>query len=139
MKDNALAALVLLRAIITANWTPISSPNEAASDPNLTRLDNFPTSGVEVILDPAISGGVLPYLLKPATTFSGLVGGRGDAESVAYQVAMAKFDVLRVLGEKVKDLYPPKREVDTMIRRRIAEGPWGVGGNVGARIGTLEM
>ncbi|OCK92576.1 uncharacterized protein K441DRAFT_569433 [Cenococcum geophilum 1.58] len=139
MKDNALAALVLLRAIITANWTPISSPDEAASDPILAQLDNFPTSGVEVILDPAISGGVLPYLLKPATTFSGLVGGRGDAESAAYQVAMAKFDVLRVLGEKVKDLDPPKREVDTIIRRRIAEGPWGVGGNVGARVGTLEM
>jgi hypothetical protein len=79
MKDNALAAMVLLRAIITANWTPISSPDEAPSDPNLARLDNFPTSGVEVVLDPAISGGVLPYLLKPATTFSGLVGGRGDA------------------------------------------------------------
>ncbi|OCL10015.1 hypothetical protein AOQ84DRAFT_316089 [Glonium stellatum] len=139
VKETALAALVLLRAIITANWAPIPASSNTSSDPILARLNNFPQSGVEVILDPAVSGGVLPYLLKPATTFSGLVGGRGDAESAAYQVAMAKFDVLRVLGEKVKGLEPPRREVDTMIRRRVAEGPWGVGGNVGARVATLEM
>ncbi|OCK78571.1 hypothetical protein K432DRAFT_383765 [Lepidopterella palustris CBS 459.81] len=136
VKDNALASLVVLRAIITANW---ASTEEDHSDPILIRLQQFPKSGVELILDPTISGGVLPYLLKPATTFSALVGGHGDAEDAAYQVAMAKFEVLKALGERVKQLVPARREVDTMIRRRVSQGPWGVNENVGSRIGTLEL
>ncbi|KAF2813909.1 uncharacterized protein BDZ99DRAFT_459656 [Mytilinidion resinicola] len=139
MKENAIAALILLRAIITAKWSPASQLNDGNSDAILTRLQNFPDSGLELILDPTISGGVLPFLLKPATTFSGLVGGRGDAESAAFQVAMTKFDVLKVLGERVKELQPPRSHIDGMIRRRVAEGPWGVGQNAAPRIGTMEL
>jgi hypothetical protein len=139
MKDTAISALILLRAIVTAKWSSASKLNDGSSDAILLRLQNFPDSGIELILDPTISGGVLPFLLKPATTFSGLVGGRGDAESAAFQVAMTKFDVLKALGERVKELQPPRREIDTMIRRRVSEGPWGVAGNVGSRIGTMEL
>lgn len=79
---------------------------------------------------------MLPYLLKPATTFSNLVGGRGDAESAAYKVAMAKFDVLKAVGQRLRE-GNAGHSVDAMVRRRIAEGPWGTESGAGSRIGTI--
>jgi hypothetical protein len=138
MKENALAALAYLRALITATWS--SAPIDAipATDPTYVRLQNFPRTGLDLILDPTMSGGVLPSLIKPATSYSNLVGGRGDAEDAAYQVAMAKFDVLKALGRQLEEA-GGREDVLSMVRRRVNEGPWGVGGSAGIRIGTLEL
>ncbi|KAF2473126.1 uncharacterized protein BDR25DRAFT_302131 [Lindgomyces ingoldianus] len=139
MKEHALATLVLLRSIIMSNWN--AEPHDEiipSSDPIYLRLQQFPNSGVDLILDPSISGGLLPYLLKPATTFSNLVGGRGDAENAAYQVAMAKFDVLKALGTKLEEV-GGRQDVVGIVKKRLAEGPWGVSGSVGSRIGTLDL
>ncbi|KAI4921800.1 hypothetical protein J4E90_000227 [Alternaria incomplexa] len=138
MKENALAALTLVGALITSTWSTEPIPNIPANDPTYARLNAFPTSGVDLILDPTISGGVLPSLLKPATTFSNLVGGRGDAENAAYIVAMAKFEVLKTLGRKLEQ-DGGRQDVLAMVRRRVGDGVWGDSGNVGSRIGTLEM
>ncbi|KAJ4305471.1 hypothetical protein N0V90_001002 [Kalmusia sp. IMI 367209] len=83
MKDNALAA-----------------PGASPSGHHIVM--DFPATGLDLVLDPARSGGVLPVLLKPATTFSNLVGGRGDAENAAYQVAIARYDVLKALGKRLE-------------------------------------
>lgn len=139
MKENALAAFALLRAIITSSWSSALLPDSIpTSDPTYTRLQNFPHTGLDLVLDPARSGGVLPALLKPATTFSNLVGGRGDAENAAYQVAMARFDALKALGQ-VLERNGDREDILAMVQRRINEGPWGVGGSAGSRIGTLEL
>jgi hypothetical protein len=138
MKENALAALGLVRAIITSSWSTQPPETEPANDPTYSRLSSFPASGAELILEPSISGGILPSLLKPAITFSNLVGGLGDAENAAYQVAMAKFDVLKALGRKLEE-DGGRQDVLAMVRRRVGEGPWGVSGGVGSRIGTLEL
>jgi hypothetical protein len=139
MKENALAALALVRALVTSTWsTEPLSDTVSANDPTYNRLSSFPQSGAELILEPSISGGILPSLLKPATTFSNLVGGLGDAENAAYQVAMAKFDVLKALGRKLEE-DGGRQDVLAMVRRRVAEGPWGVSGSVGSRIGTLDL
>ncbi|KAI4711119.1 hypothetical protein J4E89_003683 [Alternaria sp. Ai002NY15] len=138
MKENALAALTLVGALITSTWSTEPIPNIPANDPTYARLNAFPKSGVDLILDPTISGGVLPSLLKPATTFSNLVGGRGDAENAAYIVAMAKFEVLKTLGRKLEQ-DGGRQDVLAMVRRRVGDGVWGDSGNVGSRIGTLEM
>lgn len=139
MKENALAALTLVRALVTATWSTYPIPDIVpTNDPTFARLANFPKSGLDLILDATLSGGVLPSLLKPATSFSNLVGGRGDAENAAYQVAMAKFDVLKALGQKLEE-EGGRQDVLAMVRRRVAEGPWGVGGSAGSRIGTLEL
>jgi len=138
IKENALAALALLRALITASWS--SEPIEGLDSNDLTyaRLNNFPKTGLDLILDPSLSGGVLPALLKPAASFSNLVGGRGDAENAAYQVAMAKFDVLKALGRKLEE-NGGREDVLSVVKRRVNEGPWGITGSVGSRIGTLEL
>ncbi|KAF2852203.1 hypothetical protein T440DRAFT_446735 [Plenodomus tracheiphilus IPT5] len=138
MKENALAALSLVRALITSTWSTEPLPDIPANDTTYARLTGFPKTGVDVILDPSISGGVLPSLLKPATSFSNLVGGRGDAENAAYQVAMAKFEVLKALGRRLEE-DGGRQDVLAMVRRRVGEGVWGVGGTVGSRIGTLEL
>ena len=139
MKDNALAALSLVRAIITATWSTDPLPDVLpANDPTYQRFSSFPKTGLDLILEPSMSGSVLPTLLKPATTFSNLVGGRGDAENAAYQVAMAKFDVLKALGKRLEQ-EDGRQDVLAMVRRRVNEGPWGVGGSAGSRIGTLEL
>lgn len=138
MKENALAALTLLRALITATWSCELIPGIDADDFVYARLSKFPKTGLDLMLDPSISGGVLPTLLKPATSFSNLVGGRGDAENAAYQVAMAKFDVLKALGRELEKS-GGRDDVLSMVKRRVNEGPWGVAGSVGSRIGTLEL
>ncbi|KAG9192893.1 hypothetical protein G6011_11627 [Alternaria panax] len=139
MKENALAALTLISALITSSWSIAPLPAVSPTDPTYTRLSSsFPQSGLDVILDPSISGGVLPSLLKPATSFSNLVGGRGDAENAAYIVAMAKFEVLKTLGRRLEEV-GGRQDVLGMVRRRVGEGVWGDSGGVGSRIGTLEM
>jgi len=138
MKENALAALALVSALINSSWSTEAPPDASANDPTYARLNAFPKSGVDVILDPSISGGVLPSLLKPATTFSSLVGGRGDAENAAYVVAAAKFQVLKSLGRKLEE-EGGRQDVLVLVRRRVGEGVWGETGNAGSRIGTLEM
>lgn len=138
MKENALAALTLLRALITASWSSEILQDVHVDDSTYARLSNFPKTGLDLILDPSISGGVLPALLKPATSFSNLVGGRGDAEDAAYQVAMAKFDVLKALGRQLEQ-NGGRDDILFMVKRRVNEGPWGVGGSAGSRIGTLEL
>jgi len=139
MKDNAIAALALISALITSTWSSNPLPDMILENENVnTLLQNFPKTGLDLILDPSLSGGVLPALLKPATSFSNLVGGRGGAENAAFQVAMAKFDVLKALGQRLeKD--GSRQDVLAMVRRRVGEGPWGSGGNTGSRIGTLDL
>ncbi|KAF2687495.1 hypothetical protein K458DRAFT_333973 [Lentithecium fluviatile CBS 122367] len=139
MKENALATLALLSALITSTWSSAPLPDLIPeNDPINAHLQNFPKTGLDLILDPTLSGGVLPALLKPATTFSNLVGGRGGAENAAYQVAMAKFDVLNTLGRRLEK-EGGRHDVLTMVRRRVGEGPWGFGGDAGSRIGTLDL
>lgn len=140
MKENALAALTLLRAIITSEWDSQTLPNIIPeTDPVYQRLRQFPKTGVDALIDPSISGVVLPYLMRPATTYSNLVGGRGDAENAAYQIAMAKFDVVQALAQRLEKQGGTRQDVIAMVRRRVAEGPWGEGGGAGSRIGTLEL
>jgi hypothetical protein len=139
MKENALAALSLVGAFITSSWSTEPLPDVPSDDPTYPRLNSFPKSGVDLILDPTLSGGVLPSLLKPAVSFSNLVGGRGDAENAAYIVAMAKFEVLKTLGRKLEQ-DGGRQDVLAMVRRRVGEGVWGGdSGTVGSRIGTLEL
>ncbi|KAF2033617.1 hypothetical protein EK21DRAFT_86105 [Setomelanomma holmii] len=139
MKENALAALTLVRALITSTWSSDPLPDIIPpNDPTFLRLITFPKSGLDLILDPSLSGGVLPSLLKPATSFSNLVGGFGDAENAAYQVAVAKFEVLKALGRRLEEV-GGRLDVLGMVRRRVGEGVWGIGGGVGSRIGTLEL
>lgn len=143
MQENALAALSLVRALISANWSSDTLPPEIIpqNDTTLTRLTStFPSTGLDLILTPSISGAVLPTLLKPATQYSNLVGGHGDAENAAFKVATAKFEVLKALGRKLEETPGAGREdVLAMVRRRVAEGVWGSQGGVGSRIGTLEL
>jgi hypothetical protein len=115
LKDLALSAINLLKAVVTATWDGLKS----------------------IMEDPARST-VIPWLLAPPKTFSNLVGGHGDAESAAYKIAMAKFDVLRAFHDRIK-MGGADAVLLGAVRERIAEGPWGRGGDVGGRIGTLEM
>ncbi|KAH9877212.1 hypothetical protein IAQ61_002575 [Plenodomus lingam] len=138
MQENALAALSLVRALITSTWSTEPLPTLSTNDSTYTRLTNFPNTGLDVLLDPSISAGVLPSLLKPAASFSSLVGGRGDAEDAAYQVAVAKFEVLKALGGRLEE-EGGRLDVLALVRRRVGEGVWGAGGTVGSRIGTLEL
>lgn len=58
MKENALAALTLVRALITSSWTTEPIPDFIpTTDPTYARLNSFPKTGVDLLLDPSISGG----------------------------------------------------------------------------------
>ena len=137
LKDLALSAINCLSAVITAEWSTKPDLNPPTSIAT-------PDSGHVAIFSPPSLEHTLPYLLKPAQTFSNLVGGRGDAESAAYQIAAAKFNALKALhrslvveveqrpGEGYEDI------VATMSKR-LAQGPFSREGEVGGRIGTMEL
>jgi len=140
MKDSALAALGFLRAIITSSWSTVPLPDIIPeSDPNYIRFQNFPSTGLDLIADVSRSASVVPFLMRPPTTFSGLVGGHGDAENAAYQIAMAKFAVVKELGKCLEKNDGSLSNLRDMVRARINEGPWGLTGSVGSRIGTLDL
>ena len=155
MKDVALAAIALIGAVITAQWTalPDQAPSNSSSFPLPTESSltekcrtygvQLPRSGIETIMSEPAIGIVVPYLMKPAQTFSNLVGGgRGDVESAAYRVAVAKHDVLILLHQKLKDwvgTHSDAQEMVATVGRRVAQGPMGGTSEVGGRVGTLDL
>ena len=164
LKDNALAAIGLLSAVVTAVWQPLPTPpssnvtpgepvtettgrfhlptSEAAQDILGAPADSLPPSGVLAILSYPTADVVLPYLLRPAQTFSNLVGGRGDVESAAYTIATAKYDLLTLFYRHLKSVSRSEselRDIENAVKRRLAEGPLAGSSEVGARIGTLEL
>jgi hypothetical protein len=137
LMDLALSAVSCLTAVITANWSTkpdLALPNSIAT----------PDQGQVAILTPPSLEYTLPYLLKPPQTFANLVGGRGDAESAAYKIAAAKFDALRALHSKLMvqvEQQPDEgyEEILATLSKRLAEGPLSREGEVGGRIGTLDL
>lgn len=137
LKDLALSAITCLAATITANWS--------ASDsiPLPTNIATPELSQVAILSPPAMEY-TLPYLLKPSQSFANLVGGRGDTESAAYKIALAKFDALKALHSRLMPLaeQQPDEGYDDILKtisKKLAQGPLNREGEVGGRIGTLEL
>ncbi len=159
LKDVALAAILLIESVISANWHPLpTQPIETSQDSialpteeELTARCNsvgqtLPPSGISAILTSPALEIVAPYLLRPAQTFGNLVGGSGDSESAAYKVAVAKYDVMVLFHHKLKVLMRnPDPSTGKFIgivsaaEKRVAQGPLGGITEIGGRIGTLEL
>ena len=153
LKEVALAALSLMTAVITAHWellpsttsssdTPFALPTEDALA-NKCHAPSLPATGIETIMTEPAIGIVIPYLLKPAQTFSNLVGGgRGDVESAAYKIAVAKHETLIQLHKKLYGWvgsHPEAQQMLVTVGRRVAQGPMGGISEVGGRVGTMEL
>lgn len=137
LKDLALSAINCLHAVITANWS-------TKPDIFLPTTIATPEHGHVAILSPPALEYALPYLLKPPQTFSNLVGGRGDTESAAYKIAAAKFDAVRALHGRIAaqaEKQPGEgfEEILRTLNKRIVEGPLSREGEIGGRIGTMEL
>ncbi|KAI9793165.1 MAG: hypothetical protein M1833_000805 [Piccolia ochrophora] len=153
LKETALAALALLTAIITAKWAPLPSSSHDSDGllPTNEQLMSqilpaarfsMPSTGVEALLLPPALDTVIPYLCSPPQTFTNLVGGRGDVESAAYKVAIAKYDALKRLHEGLKEHGESSSVVQAVKRNvnlAVGRGPWGNEGGIGGHIGTLEL
>ncbi|KAI9875564.1 MAG: hypothetical protein M1830_008333 [Pleopsidium flavum] len=164
LKENALAAIALMGAIITADWAPL--PTEPASNttsgdsatgtarqfllPTEQQLQNLqassigplPPSGILAVLASPAVDVVLPYLMRPAQRFNNLVGGMGDVESAAYKVATAKYDLLTLFHQQLglaSEGVDGLQDVVTAAERRLAEGPMGRSSEVGGRVATMEL
>ena len=151
----ALAAIELMEAVISANWdllpTEISrfSPDwlampteqELASECG-SRGQELPSSGLLAILDFPSPQEVVTYLCSALPTTRSLVGGKGDVESAAYKVAMAKYDAMKLFRHKLKDVVrtrPDLQNILSTVEESLAKGPIGASSDVGGRIGTLEL
>ncbi|KAL8798901.1 MAG: hypothetical protein Q9182_006301 [Xanthomendoza sp. 2 TL-2023] len=152
LKNAALASIGLIDAVVNANWATLPSdpdeglyslPTEKQLAENCYSSQPLPASGLLAMLAPPALEAVLPYLLRPAQTFSNLVGGgKGDVESAAYRVATAKFDVLVSLKSKLQKYVQETgqlNEVIEVVDKRLALGPMGGSSDAGGRIGTLEL
>ena len=155
LKETALAAIDLIGAVITAKWAPLpTNPGSNTSNPQyLLPSENelsqkchsnqlLPPSGVLAILATPALEAVVPYLLRPAQSFSNLVGGRGDTESAAFKVAVRKYEVLELLHRElqgVADSTGQMGEIVAAVRKRLAQGPMGGVSDVGGNVGTMEL
>ncbi|TID24795.1 Oxysterol-binding 4 [Venturia nashicola] len=118
LKEQALAAINLIKAVVTAPW-----------------------NGISTLTNSSARSTVVPWLLGPPKTFSNLVGGHGDAESAAYVIATSKFDVLRAFFARVKDMEGDEyRLMEGAARERMTEGTFGGRrGEIGGRIATMDL
>ena len=152
IKDVAIAAIGLIDAVITANWSllseSISSPKtEMPTEHQLSERchthQRLPLSGALAMLTSPSLETVLPFLFRPPRLFSNLVGGgKGDVESAAYLVAAAKYATAKRLRDRVNELVEETgqfSDVVSALNRRLAVGIMGGTGEVGGRVGTLEL
>ena len=159
LKDTALAAIKLMGDIICAKWSllPSIEPNESNSQYSLPTerqlaaechfSGDLPSSGVYTIMASPALDVILPYLLRPAQKFSGVMSGRGDPENAPYKVAVAKYEVLNLLHRKLSEVRMAAEEsqlshwydIIRTLEQRISQGPMGESSEAGSRIGTLEL
>lgn len=181
LPEKALAAINLLAALASANYAPLPSDDTSSSvasfdhssgtpsqrptpTPTPTQLatlltlsspTHLPTfSASPLLTSTAGRDKLLPWLCRPPQTFSNLVGGRGDAESSAYKIATARFDLVLIAQKAVESLVSSSGggddgdagndEVIWMVEAltaRVKEGVWGVreGGVAGSVVATLEL
>lgn len=156
LKETALAAINVIDAVVGANWEPLPAETDASSDsmhtlPNEAELERyfgqqgFPLapSGAMALLSGSAQAQIIPYLLRPAQTF-----GKGDAQSAAYAVAVAKHETVIHLDRKLKEaLKIPGQQQHLSrwqslieeIERCATRGVWGGTSVVGGTVGTLEL
>ena len=153
LKETALAAINVITSIATAQWGAPEAASQNAQAPNIDALEAWaskssipvpPPSGALALLHPPAVDAVIPYLISPAQTFTNLVGGRGDVESAAYKVGMAKFDALVKLSQSLREVSVAGQESDVgelrkALDARIAKGPWATASAVGGRIATMDL
>lgn len=153
LKESALQALGLIDAVISASWSPLTDlepPSSALfklpSERELAsrcQVESLPRSGIEAIMTQPALGIVVPYLMRPAQSFSSLVGGgRGDVESAVYSIATAKLDVLMKFHQKLKEWVKARGEGQEMVAavgRRVAQGAMGSMSEAGGHVGTMEL
>ena len=123
LKDNALAAISLIQAVLEANWK-ISHDSHGASiqdsppysmvmqESELRRHCRayglqLPLGGTQALLMSPVLEVVLPFLIKP-----GPFSSAGDVESSAYQIATAKQETLAVLRRKLEALKESSAQED---------------------------
>lgn len=153
LKESALAAINVIDAVIGANWEPLPAEIDTSSDmlPNEAELERyfgqrgFPlaSSGAVAILSGSAQAQIIPYLLRPAQTF-----GKGDAQSAAYAVAVAKHETVIRLNRKLKEALTISEQQQHLsrwqplideIERCATRGIWGGTSAIGGRVGTLEL
>ena len=155
LKDTALAAIDLIGAVATAQWASLpinresdpsnsqySLPSESELSQKCHSNQPLPPSGILAILATPALEAVIPYLLRPAQSFSNLVGGRGDTESAAYKVAVRKYEVLELLHRELHGVASSTGQMGEIVgavRKRLAQGPMGGSSDVGGSVGTMEL
>jgi hypothetical protein len=158
MRDTALAAIALIKAVATANWetipansppTPLTSSRfPVPTEDQMSRLGpaqegKLPATGAWALLVPPSLTTVLPYLFKAPQTYANFVaGGAADTESAVWRIATAKYDALSALAAAVSRIGGKVDGMDELVatlRRRVEEGPWGPITQVGSRVDALEL
>ncbi len=147
MTDAALAAISLITAIMTAKWkaapqTPGVGRHgfSILSEQQLVRMFGapLPTTGMEFLLQPEGLRTVVQYLCLPPQTFTNLVGGRGDTESAAYRVAVAKHDALRIFSKALQGVSSKYDPVKSMVAEALARPLFGASAP-GGHVGTMDL
>ena len=122
MFENAMAAVGLLSAVVTANWKPL--PTIPGNDgifgfvlPTEQQLERvvesgplalpLPSTGPAVIAESSIMGMVIGRFRPMTEDAQSLLSKRHDPRNTAYRMAIARHTLLRKLNDALKDYTGP--------------------------------
>lgn len=144
MKDAALSAIALMKAVVVANWQTLppssrvsnlsSTQFQLPSEEELGQLSPassgvLPASGAWAVLTPPALTTLLPYLFKPPKSYTDFVGGgAADSQNTVWKVATAKYEVLVALHDKLREsggTMEGFEDIMLTLLQRVNEGPWG--------------
>lgn len=158
LKDTAVAAARLVHSVINAEWEPMDKiPSSAPfpesmflvrSEDDLNRVcgtQSLPLTGhLAILSNPALET-VIPWLLSPGQKSTDLgIGGKGDVEGSANDVAEIKYDALQALHQRLQrhsitnGADPAWQDIVARMRKRLAQGRWGDVSGVGSSVATAQ-
>ena len=148
MFENALSAVGLLSAVVTANWKPL--PTIPGSEgvfgfvlPTEQQLERvvrsgplalpLPSTGPAVIAESSIMGMIIGRFRPMSEDAQSLLSKRHDPRNTAYRMAVVRHTLLRNLNDALKDYTGPGlSDVDRQdLALAVSNGAFLSGGGIG--------
>ncbi|RJE22395.1 hypothetical protein PHISCL_05256 [Aspergillus sclerotialis] len=157
LPDTAVVSISFVKDIITANWnlatdellsSPAGSRFKLPSEEEIQQKFTSPSvqvapSGTWAVLTQPALLTVIPYLFKPPRTYGDFGGGAVGSSSIVWKVAIARFDALVALDNRIHDVNDADNEdleqIRSALTRLVNQGPLGDIDRTASSVGTAGM
>ena len=112
LTESALMTISVIRAVVMAEWYTLHMESSASTNyvlplenelADMCDVEALPQSGYDAIMTKPGLGIIIPYLLRPTKNDSLMGGGGGDVKSAGYKIAVAQYEILKLLHHRLED------------------------------------